>query len=922
MDYWIIPRRREVADYNYERQPKMLKRSISATVAAVLACASLQAWAADADKPHIRFSLEPQPLREALIKWSEQAGMSFVLPSGYAAALRMAPRVEGTYQAEEALQRLVVGSGLRVDVIDSNTYALKPANAARVERVAMTSDARDDGRITAAEDRTQSGTARTSNIAKASSGRRTTSDGDSSAAAAETLSEVVVTGSHIRGAAPPATLIQIDRTDVQRSGVSSVQELIDRLPQNFGGGLSEDTGASFVPGSDEGNNLGFGSGVNLRGLGSDSTLVLLNGRRLSGTGAGNFVDISQVPLAAIERIDVLLDGASAVYGSDAVGGVVNLILREDYDGSETRVRYGSVTDGSHDRIQASQTVGHVWSRGHIMGSYDYLDQSRLAGTDRTFSRPPVGDLLPKQTRHSVLLSGGLDLTANAEFSMDALFSSRRSHFLGGTPGVAAAFRNDDSKTESLALGGELAIRLPDSWRLIFSGSASQQDVEYVGDFPSFGFSQSETFENRAWHLESRLSGDIIDLPGGALRAVVGIAYRDEAYKDATNEDPPRVDASRDVVSAFAELHIPILSQTNDVPGVRELDFDAAVRYDRYSDVGSTLNPKFGVSWRPVQQLRARATFSQSFRIPNFAETSSYNDTSFLLDFPNPDFTSTAVALYMGGNNSGIKPEKSKNWTVGLDYESDRVGGLNISLGYFNIAYRDRIATPSSAVYDFLANRAIYAPLIVENPTPAQIAAAVAYGTFSDLTNGAASPADAQFILDNRTTNISTTRVRGLDVIGSYDVQSSSGSWNVSVNVTRLLEFSNAITPVAPQMSILDTVYNPLKWRVRPSLVWSEGAWTTALSANYTGSYTNTAVSPNARIDSWTTADFSIAFEVGAIAGSRWAADSAITLSALNVFDRDPPFVTGPEAVVLPTGYDPTNASPLGRFVSLELRKSF
>jgi outer membrane cobalamin receptor len=101
--------------------------------------------------------------------------------------------------------------------------------------------------------------------------------------------------------------------------------------------------------------VGYGAGVNLRGLGSDATLVLVNGHRLSPTGAGNFVDISQIPVGAIDRIDVVTDGSSAIYGSDAVGGVVNIRLRNDFDGAETRLQYGSMADGGPDEYGVEQT---------------------------------------------------------------------------------------------------------------------------------------------------------------------------------------------------------------------------------------------------------------------------------------------------------------------------------------------------------------------------------------------------------------------------------------------------------------------------------------------------------------------------------------------------------------------------------------
>jgi len=148
------------------------------------------------------------------------------------------------------------------------------------------------------------------------------------------------------------------------------------IPQNFNGGASESTVISVTGGGNAVNTVA-GTGVNLRGLGNDSTLVLVNGHRVApGNLFGNFVDISSIPLYAVERVEVVTDGASAIYGSDAVGGVVNIILGRNLDGAETRARYGRVTNGStHERKSARQSA---WL-GHGLGDVDL----RVLGSQST-----------------------------------------------------------------------------------------------------------------------------------------------------------------------------------------------------------------------------------------------------------------------------------------------------------------------------------------------------------------------------------------------------------------------------------------------------------------------------------------------------------------------------------------------------------
>ena len=115
----------------------------------------------------------------------------------------------------------------------------------------------------------------------------------------------------------------------------------------------------------------------MRGLGPGTTLTLVNGERQPGGGIlGAFTDISSIPSSAIERIEILSDGASALYGSDAIGGVVNIILRKDLEGAETRARF-STASGDADETQVAQLFGTRWSRGHALLGYQYSNRDPL-----------------------------------------------------------------------------------------------------------------------------------------------------------------------------------------------------------------------------------------------------------------------------------------------------------------------------------------------------------------------------------------------------------------------------------------------------------------------------------------------------------------------------------------------------------------
>ena len=206
-----------------------------------------------------------------------------------------------------------------------------------------------------------------------------------------TLDEVIVTGTHIRGvSAGPSPVVSFDRDEIDRQGYATVAESLAALPQNHSGMATPDVMTTGADGTSA--NTARATGVNLRGLGPDATLVLVNGRRMAGTGGkGDFADVSAIPTAAVERIDVLLDGASALYGSDAVGGVVNIILRRNFDGAETRLRYG-LADGGAEEVQIAQTFGKTWESGRALISYEYYDRAALPFAARAFTR--TADLRP------------------------------------------------------------------------------------------------------------------------------------------------------------------------------------------------------------------------------------------------------------------------------------------------------------------------------------------------------------------------------------------------------------------------------------------------------------------------------------------------------------------------------------------------
>ena len=196
---------------------------------------------------------------------------------------------------------------------------------------------------------------------------------------AKKVEELIVTGSRIKRmdltSSAPVTVLT--RADIDAAGLTSIGDILQHLPSQSG---ATNTQA---------NNGGDGSTrVSLRGLGSSRTLVLLNGRRFvpGGGGANSSVDLNSIPAAIIERVEILKDGASAVYGSDAIGGVINIITKSDYDGVDGTIYYGMTGDGKAETLDISVTTGQRSKKGHILFSVGYHKQKPLWTSDREFSQ--------------------------------------------------------------------------------------------------------------------------------------------------------------------------------------------------------------------------------------------------------------------------------------------------------------------------------------------------------------------------------------------------------------------------------------------------------------------------------------------------------------------------------------------------------
>jgi iron complex outermembrane recepter protein len=340
------------------------------------------------------FDILPQQLPAALLKFSEQSGVQVTSP-GQLVEGRKSPGVVGTFNPSKALAMLLKDTSLNYDIVDGNTVVITGGANSRVSRndLQKVSDAGNapqlaDNRQLKLAQAAASDVGQNPRMASANNADNSTSPGTDKERV--DLEEVIVTGSSIKQINGETALpVQVmKREEIERTGATSVEELFRDISAASSAG-------SVNSAQETGTQTGAISTVSLRGLTSARTLVLIDGKRAavygggSGGVAGSSVDINSIPIAAIERIEILKDGASAVYGSDAIAGVVNFILRKNFQGAEVTATGGTPTDkGGGQNQTVSAYVGHgdmVQDRYNAAIGFNFEHDSALMGDDRAFA---------------------------------------------------------------------------------------------------------------------------------------------------------------------------------------------------------------------------------------------------------------------------------------------------------------------------------------------------------------------------------------------------------------------------------------------------------------------------------------------------------------------------------------------------------
>lgn len=484
----------------------------------------------------------------------------------------------------------------------------------------------------------------------------------------------------------------------------------------------------------------------------------------------------------------------------------------------------------------------------------------------------------------------------------------------------------------------------------------------------------------------KFDGPLFDLPGGKVRAAVGGEYTYQVSKVRNGSTRPcdqfllgascpvadnifRWDAHsrspRQEWSAFGELYVPLVGQGNAFPLMQELSVDAALRYDRYTDFGSTTNPKIGATWKVTGDLSFRGSWGTSFRAPSQTDIDpgAFSVAVQVPAFPNfsgdpqiinnpPPFPGFPVnftnVLFVAGGNPDLKPEEGEHWSIGFDLTPRFVQGLKLSGTYYNITYKGRIDSPGVFPGYLLTPTLSYLKPYVTvvqpqagcvNSDPSTYAPAVRnllqgnlYGPNTiGFLYGASTitdPCGVRTILDGRLTNLATTRQAGFDISASYTFQTGIGGFTLAGTVNKILKNDEQAAIAATVNEGLDRIFFPVSVRGRGTLSWFNGPVNANLSMNYTGGYLNDLPitrftttgqvrDPNQKVPSWTTFDLNLNYQLNNGFGLSPLKDVRASVTIQNLFDKGAPVVLSGTSAA-----DTSKHSILGRTWQFQLTKVF
>jgi iron complex outermembrane receptor protein len=813
------------------------------------------------------------------------------------------------------------------------------------------------------------------------------------APAAPRPEEVIVTGTRLqpRAAEQSAQEVRVyDRKRIQRSGTTTVAEFLATVPE-----VSLNSNEST-----------FGAtSARLRGAREGSTLILINGRRTQAVTADSaligFFDLNTIPLSMIERIDVLPSGSSAVYGGEALAGVINIVLRSDFEGAEASIGYKSADDTDEQNYYGG--IGWSGESASVSLMASYSDRSPLSGSDREITNsgdlrrwggpnlntPFLGapatisstggnlpglnsnvaavprgssglglqpsdfaatagtqnlgsfshyqDLLLHSVRKGAFLSARYRFDNDVELFAEVLASQfdssgfttpsifqqttvpatnafnpfgvavRVSGVVGGTPELSTfAFRDELFRPligargklgtwgwELTALssrdrGGQDIYAQPNA-ALVSAALASSDPATALNPFADgpvgspellaqlYGENAATDWEGEATLLNGFARGPLLQLPAGALDAVIGAEYEQSGLQRG-------MDANRYAHAVFTELRLPLMARRG---GGEMLALSGAARWDDYSDFGSETTWQGGIEFRPIDSLLLRATYGTSFKPPTLFALASPRSSSALPVTDPLRNREPAVIQSISGGNPDLDPTTGESSTLGIAWSPRGVQDLNLSLTAWTLRIDNAINLPGAQF--IIDNESSYPGRVVRAP-----AAAGQVGTLVS--------ADRSYL------NFGSIRQEGLDSAIDWSLQTRAGVFSPALAATYMTKFEGASAPGGADVNrlshaISDGIFAP-RLKGTASLGWSpRDALKLSLAGRYVGRYHD--YTPTHMLgDNWY---LDVAVEVGVLSNLR------MFVTCTNCADELPPYSTHFR------GYDIYNYDLIGRTIFVRLQ---
>lgn len=471
------------------------------------------------------------------------------------------------------------------------------------------------------------------------------------------------------------------------------------------------------------------------------------------------------------------------------------------------------------------------------------------------------------------------------------------------------------------------------------------------------FARDRIFQTRAV-----FDGTVVNLPGGPLKAAIGAEYFVDSTTNGfsqilpsatTNFRPPS--ATQKVWSVFSEANIPLVSEENATPFIRELRLSASGRYDKFNRYGGTFNPHFGVVWRPIDILALRGAWGKSFRAPTTMDViasspagSQVNFRTVNQVFPfsqslinpgvpcviNPNSTATCAGgqlttlATIQGTSPDLKPQNGKSWSIGGDFTP--VEGLRASLTYYVTTYENAFANPSlNPAYSTLG-LGIYNNSAGTAITQSMIDAFIAQGSVvigQTGTSPPATPSNIYLLADIRTVNMKFSRVSGLDYSLRYDFKTGFGKMWASINGTHNLTNTSVPYPGSPTVNNLivsqgataGSESGPLG-RFTAQLGLSSGGFRTQLTLTHLDGFQvlPTATLFQSSVDSWNQFGLYTSYEFSD--ESRILSGTQISVTVNNLFNTPPPLVKSVANIA--GSVNGHFGDTVGRVIQFGLRKRF